>query len=65
LVDSGVDSGSILLVISGSGTLEGNDGETVTVGFGDGIFISANTELRVKEGGGEGIKFVRGMRNVG
>ena len=37
----------------------------VEVKFGDSLFVSAMSELRVKEGGEEGIKFVRGMRNVG
>jgi len=63
-VDDGVDSGSILLVISGSGTLTCQGGESCDVKFGDSVFVSAMTELSVKEGG-EGIKFVRGMRNVG
>ena len=63
-VDSGVDSGAILMVIEGGGTLRGTGGEEIEVGFGDGVFVSANTELEVV-GGEEGIKFVRGMRNVG
>jgi len=61
-IDGGVDSGSVLLVLEGEGKVKSGE-ESVDVGRGESLYVSANSPL-VLEGGGEGLKVVRAMRNL-
>ena len=75
VVDDGVDSGTVLLVLEGECTVKGSGGreggggegsgeETMEVKRGQALFVSASTKLTIKCGEGKGVKFVRAMRNL-
>jgi mannose-6-phosphate isomerase len=62
-VDSGVDSGSILLVLDGECVVVAGE-EEVAVTYGEALFVSANTKMEVKLIGDKGVKIVRALRNL-
>ena len=62
VVDSGVDSGSILLMLNGSCSVITGE-EKVEMSRGEALFIAANSELTISDGSDD-LQFVRAMRNL-